>query len=1821
MANTLDAELVLKLKNADAVLRQLESKIKNSSIQDLGNVSLPPGFVKQIQSLTRALAASQVGAQGTATSVANLARTTGQANSNLQGATPAIKAYANALHQARKEQDALAKAQTRNIGLSEEFGRQTGSIAKRFGGFLIAQAAIRRVGEAFQEAARQAIDFEREIIRLAQFQNTTIEQSKKLGDFIETLSFRFGTSSEALVKSAQILAQAGRSTGEIQSILSALAPASLAGSFGDLNKATDSLNALLGQFDISASRSTQVMDELNAVAEAFNVSIEELFDGLKRAGSSFAALSGVKEGITPGTQALREYAALFTAVIDTTREGADTIGTALKTILPRLQRGQTQSLLKSFGIELLNDKGNFVGPLEAFKRISDGLKGLSAQSPAFSKIVEELGGSRQFGRVLPLLEEQLKIQRAIAIANNASGSVYQDAELAQQSLQVQIQKTLERFKELLRELTQTGTFKAMAASFLGLANASITLANSLKELLPLIAAVAAIQVLKNIPPFSRGFSKGIGFSKNTATPAAFAGGGLVPSKLTPGELVFSPQAVKREGRSVLDHYNKTGDPAGLKSMAGAFIVPGTGNSDTVNMNLPEGSYVIKKSSVNKMRRGFNMGGYASKRRYYQDGGDVGTAIGNRTRFTDIITAVKKIASAAGTPVELAKLPPIMKELEKSITKVTDTAGVALGFFKNVPGFGGISTGRAIALKQTDDPRQLITSLLHELTHTLDVQANIPEYAKNKALAQEQRTAAKLGLKRSGSVGEARAYQFDLNQDFADPTVLAKLEGAKNRDDLKKIVSSLITEAAISTTFKDLSPKQFANFDSAAKATFVKIQEAFFKSAAQAGLTFKEIQSTFTSIANRSANLNDLNSRLGDYSRRVLEPVQAGANLPLLEEREAAKREAKIQTDRAVRRAQKRGIQLSDAALERINADVVANATSQPQLSPSEQRRVTDRSSIFTDRRGEADYLSKVQNSTGTSQGRFIGGVRNFANGARGFFSRPISNPTFGNIQSASFGLGILGGALSSTNSPGGRQAGGALTGAAIGLQSSLVTANPLIIAFSTLAGAAIGASSALKEFELSERRRKDTDVVAQFAQGKASINSVGAALLESANFGFSRKPLAKDAFSALEVSKRSDLASAYRSVGIGSRIASLFSLDGLLNSDFSSVTLAKGKRAEELARVREDFATASQSQADLVREKVVKSFRGGGTISNEKLIAQFTKDPEQARLLALQNKALKDPRQLNDDEQVKQLAAGFVRQLADETRELNRPLSELGKKLADLAQNSAVLFAAFDRINSGLATLGTTMTQLDQNIDATLTGGIANRSPINNFSNPFGVSQGVFGQSINNLAAQLGINELQSPGFSATAQAAAIGNAVKTTLPEILAQSSRNAPLDETIDQTLKSALPTNLSPLLTSYFRDLIDTNFGGQDAQSVKGISEAEIQDIVTKFSGLANVGKDILSITQDLANQNTARRNQQATAVANAQLGIAQQGIGLNQLGVRRGNAAAEILGIRSPQLAGGAALASLNQDLSTILGKSVTATLAPQNLIRGRLAEINRTGVTAENVGEFTKLTEALKLLSSDTRILDATMQKANELNQAQQGSRNVIDRLLGGGPQEILKFNQQLRDFQAIAAGGDVGGPRALEALSTMEQLLGAISPDQFKGLTGISKDQAEASLRGIRAEQGGRIFGGDLGGLLAGNIRGDGKQALVDEANKAFDIMRQAGEILKQQSEAQLAIATEQMAAQQKLFTEGVAAAFNNAFSSQGSLDLQRSLNQFSQSFGEGASLEVTGKTDVIVTFNGANSVFKDIEKDLEAAIGRIVNGQISAALKNQNGIQGANAP
>ena len=120
-------------------------------------------------------------------------------------------------------------------------------------------------------------------------------------------------------------------------------------------------------------------------------------------------------------------------------------------------------------------------------------------------------------------------------------------------------------------------------------------------------------------------------SATAATQAKGRGGvsNSVDALLTPGELVFHPNAVDRLGEQNLDMFNRTGDASGLGRFNSSDVtrIPGSGNSDTVSRALEPGSFVIRKSSsegsgldLPRFRGGGSVGGGRKQR--FQGGGRV-----------------------------------------------------------------------------------------------------------------------------------------------------------------------------------------------------------------------------------------------------------------------------------------------------------------------------------------------------------------------------------------------------------------------------------------------------------------------------------------------------------------------------------------------------------------------------------------------------------------------------------------------------------------------------------------------------------------------------------------------------------------------------------------------------------------------------------------------------------------------------------------------------------------------------------------------------------------------------------------------------------------------------------------------------------------------------------------------------------------------------------------------------------------------------------------------------------------------------------------------
>lgn len=447
--------------------------------------------------------------------------------------------------QATKQVNNLTAATQKANNAAQSMGKSFGLAIKRFAAFTVASRAVSLVTNTLAGAVDEAIDFQREMVKISQVTGKTVKELKGLQQTITNLSVTLGTSSKDLLAVTRILSQAGFRANELEVALASLAKTTLAPTFEDIEKTAEGVVAIFSQFGQGVGALEQQLGAINAVAGQFAVESGDLIGAVRRFGGVFKSAGG----------SLEELLALFTSVRATTRESSESISTGLRTIFTRIQRPRTIDFLKKFGVELLDVEGKFVGPFEAAKRLSDALAGLGEGDITFIRIAEELGGFRQIGKVIPLLQEFETAEKARQVALAGGDSLTRDAATAQQALSVQITKVKEEFLALVRSIAETGSFQLFARSALEIASNLIKVADAIKPLIPLITALAAIK-------FARGF------------------GGFLAS-----------------AGSAIQGKNQGGRILGFNS---GGLVPGQGNRDTVPAMLSPGEFVIRKSSVQKM---------------------------------------------------------------------------------------------------------------------------------------------------------------------------------------------------------------------------------------------------------------------------------------------------------------------------------------------------------------------------------------------------------------------------------------------------------------------------------------------------------------------------------------------------------------------------------------------------------------------------------------------------------------------------------------------------------------------------------------------------------------------------------------------------------------------------------------------------------------------------------------------------------------------------------------------------------------------------------------------------------------------------------------------------------------------------------------------------------------------------------------------------------------------------------------------------------------------------------------------------------------------
>lgn len=425
--------------------------------------------------------------------------------------------------------------------------------------------ALMKVTGAVSQATREAIKYEAELLKISQVTGDSVQLTKDYSKSLVDISKKYNVTLSKVAQLTRTLNQTGLSFKEAAKGAEVLARTSLLATFDSLTSTTEGLIAVMQTFEFTVTRAGKVLESINSVSKAFAVESTDIVEAIRRTGGAFSTAGG----------SIEELIALFTAVRSTSRESAETIATGFRTIFGRLQRPKTIEYFKQLGIQLETAEGQFIGPYQAIEQISKGLErlGIAAGSTRFAEVVEQIGGIRQISRVVPLLEQAAKSQRALDIANSGTVDSIKDVEKAQQGLGYQLGALQKEFGALISDIVNSPSFKFLAEVFINTSKAVLRLVGALKPLLPILASVAAFKIGRGLSKLlSGGFSlkgakESLGFASGGMVPGS-GNGDTVPAMLTPGEFVIRKSAVQAFGADRLASINKyaKGGPVSLDTL-------------------------------------------------------------------------------------------------------------------------------------------------------------------------------------------------------------------------------------------------------------------------------------------------------------------------------------------------------------------------------------------------------------------------------------------------------------------------------------------------------------------------------------------------------------------------------------------------------------------------------------------------------------------------------------------------------------------------------------------------------------------------------------------------------------------------------------------------------------------------------------------------------------------------------------------------------------------------------------------------------------------------------------------------------------------------------------------------------------------------------------------------------------------------------------------------------------------------------------------------------------------------------------------------------
>jgi TP901 family phage tail tape measure protein len=413
----------------------------------------------------------------------------------------------------------LSQPLGRLTGQADEFTKSLDAANARVLAFGASVGIVNAVSNAFKSLVNSTIEVEKAITAISVVGDQFSGKTKELSQGLFNVAKVTGQSFNDVSKAALEFSRQGLSLEDTLSrTQDALVLTRLTGL--DAAKAVDGLTASVNGFSKAGLSTTQILNKLAAVDQAFAVSAADLIEGFNRS-AAVAQNAGVS---------FDELAGIITALQQETSRGGAVIGNALKTIFTRLQDTSTLNQLQNLGVAVQDLQGNILPARQILQNLAKDVEGLGQITKA--GIFKDVAGTFQINQLIALVSDLNKENSIAAAATRKAAGATNEAFVANEKLN-------QSLDAILNKVATTGK---QLGSLLG----EIGLSDNLKGLLDglnsfLESANSLLQGDDIGSNFAKGFVKGIG--------AVLSGPGLgvflaIIAKLSFDLLKFGAQSLK-----------------------------------------------------------------------------------------------------------------------------------------------------------------------------------------------------------------------------------------------------------------------------------------------------------------------------------------------------------------------------------------------------------------------------------------------------------------------------------------------------------------------------------------------------------------------------------------------------------------------------------------------------------------------------------------------------------------------------------------------------------------------------------------------------------------------------------------------------------------------------------------------------------------------------------------------------------------------------------------------------------------------------------------------------------------------------------------------------------------------------------------------------------------------------------------------------------------------------------------------------------------------------------------------------------------------------